>query len=328
MSTFFNVDKFSLLATQAAVFFIAACCFEVKAQINSDTEYYTSLNDYSHFSSHFTNRYNSFALKVKGDKSLNTKYVSNSKRIVGIGAHLFNMGLGIAFPVAKGDGVRKNFDFRANVAHRRWGLDFLLQKYRGFTGDVNREDITLGNIMLDGYYVFNHRRYSLPASINFLEKQNRSAGSFLGHVVFSRGRQRADSALFENDPALPFDTVRALQGTRYLYSGVLPGYGFTITRNSFFVNLALSLGPVHVWKKYDHGQFVRKDISFEWATVGRTTIGINNEKWFCGAGASLSRLEFDFEQISVLTSSWQIKLFAGVRFLEKGLFRKSISDFK
>ena len=327
MNIYFNFNKFSLFAIRAVIYIFAACFFKAYSQeVNSSMEYYSALDEYSHVALGYTNRHNTFSLRHMADKSTKARYVSNSKQVVGLGFHLFDVGFGLAIPIAKGDGVLRNFDFRANAVHRRWGLDFTLQKYRGYTAKELRQDVSMANVSLNGYYIFNFRKYSMPATVNFLEIQNRSAGSFLGHVLLARTRQKADSALLERPVTISPDTLGTLRGFRFTYAGILPGYGYTFSKNMFFVNMSLSVGPVHVWERYDMGGFGDKDFSFEWATVGRASVGYSSSKLFYGVSAYLSRLEVDYENMAFLNSSWQIKLFFGIRFLEKGFFRKSLSD--
>ena len=327
VSIFFNVITNSLLAKQAVIFFITACSLKAyPQQVQSDEEYYSILDEYSHLGIGFTNRHNSFTVLFKDYKEANTRYVSNSKRVLGIGFHLFNVGLAFSMPLSTKEGAFNNIDFRSNILERRWGLDIAFQKYLGYESEVVRDDVFFSNTMINGYYIFNFRKYSLPATSKFLEIQNKNAGSFLGHVVFSRTRVQADSSLFSSMPLVPNDTLRRLRGFRFVYAGLLPGYGYTFSKNLFFANLALSVGPVHVWKKYDFERFDEKDFSFDWATLWRTTVGYSSKRLFYGISAYLSHLKVDYKEVGVNASSWQVKLFVGLRFQEKGVFRKSISD--
>ena len=326
MNIFFNVNTNSLLAIRAVIFMVTACYFNAYSQqVDSDTEYFSQLDDYSHVAFNLTNRHNSFLLKPGNNKDDFSKYVSSSNRVFGIGFHLFNIGFGLSMPLGKETGNIKNVDFRSNITDRRWGLDFILQKYKGYKSTVPREDVSYSNLTINGYYIVNFRKYSLPATANFLEIQNRNAGSLLGHVVFSRARIGADSSLFTTNTSMS-DTISQLNGSRFFYAGVLPGYGYTFVKNSFFTNVSLSFGPVHVWEKYSFASLTTTDFSFEWLTIVQAVLGYNSKRFFYGISTQLSRLEVDYQALSINTSSWQIKMFLGIRFQEKGLFRRSISD--
>ena len=112
------------------------------------------------------------------------------KSTVSIGVNYLGLSLNLSVNPAKMLGKYRDYELGFRSYGKRFGFDIAYQDARNFKGwhelDDERWDFTtsedmfkLRTLNVNGYYVFNHRRFSYPAAFSHSYIQRRSAGSFM-----------------------------------------------------------------------------------------------------------------------------------------------------
>ena len=243
-----------------------------------------------------------------------------------IGLSLCYRGLSIGFSVSPFHLGGKNSDteFGMSMYNDRWGVDLMYHSaktYKGrFTMTPNENatesatengfDIPIGSIRQDlyginGYYVFNWKRFAMPAAFDRSWLQRRSAGSFLLGITLIH--LNIKKLVDEEDPnQLRFNLWYAALGGGYGYNWVCPHHWlihadilaeivpYVIGKSVIGPNtkrfpnkwppvmLVSRFGVVH----YFHRYFIAFNILFNEITIGQgTNLQLRTNKW---------HLSFDF----------------------------------
>lgn len=215
-----------------------------------------------------------------------------------------------------------------------------------FADDVTRPVLSVGlssisqrTWLANFYWVFNHRRFSIPAAMSQTVIQRRSAGSFLAIVNYHRVSTTVD------DPALSFYLAPAFQpegeqvrsqfrkllqsqisiGGGYAYNYVFPNQRLLL-HGSYMPMLSVWHRNRTTWEQFEHdvdGHFLR-ETEYQ-RTMGQRFLTFNSsmhlsliynkDRYSCGM---LSMLNIDSlpsrNSLTIYTFDWDARLFFGVRF--------------
>ena len=221
--------------------------------------------------------------------------------------------------------------FGVDLYYRKTGSDFKLRSYEGFNLNTpSMENIHFDGLEsqikgLNGYWIFNHKKFSYPAAYSQSTNQRRSAGSFMAGFSYSQHHisfdyQKLPTSIFEHiNTSLKFSHMKYSD-----YSlGVGYGYNWVFAKN-WVSNLSLLPGIGYKKSKIDDHNFKDehwiKDINFDLIT--RAGIVYNNAKYFVGASLVLHTYDYRKPSLSVTNSFGTLRIYAGFNFWKKKEFRK------
>lgn len=283
---------------------------------------------------------------AKNDRSSLLIYQPNNSYSLGMGAYVFEVGVELAFAIPLREQSIARFgksdarDIQLNIFAKRWGADAFLQRYSGFyikddhdepldnEPFPQRPDIATKNFGFTGYYIFNHQKFSIRSAYNFSERQLVSRGSFLLLGTLSTFRVAADSSIVKDDRRIAFGDDVDFTRLRYTTFSIAPGYSYNLTRNHFFLNATLVLGPAHHWINYNlEGRAATKhDIAINSFFGGRIAIGYNGYRLFGGVSYVSQGSNLRFEDVNFSNNNSVFKVLVGYRFLEYGILKKRVWD--
>ncbi len=260
---------------------------------------------------------------VKGDKDgviskadLNT----NFKTTVSIGASYRGLSAALAINPAKMKGAYKDYEFNIAYYSSRLSLDASYHRSTTLSGDLERGDYS-GHLGADGvklkmanlaaYYVFNHRRFSYPATFTQSYIQRRSAGSWLAGISYQGGSIETTDELKERTPNAP--ELKIHIGLL----GIGGGYGYNWVLGKKWL-LHFSMLPTFVI--YNHNYMtvngVRRDakhFSFGMIFNERAAVVYNfSPRYFAGATLTMSNSFFN-NDVTVNQNKWRARAFVGMR---------------
>ena len=240
---------------------------------------------------------------------------ANRKVTLSLGVTYLGISLGVALNPAKLMGKDVDFELNLNCYGRRFGFDVIYQNARNFTGwhdeegmeriELPDEILKVQTLNLNGYYVFNHRRFSYPAAFSQSYIQRRSAGSFL----------LAASGMAQN-ATLDWEQGMKLRMTNVSLGGGY-GYNFVIKRDWLLHVSALPTFIVYsrarLWTSDD-----RETMPYhfpEFIATGRLALVHNWGRYFAGGTMVYNyTLIGDRDHLQVGNSKWRARAFIGFRF--------------
>ena len=237
------------------------------------------------------------------------------KSTVSVGVSYLGLSLNLSVNPAKMLGKYHDYELGFRSYGKRFGFDIAYQDASNFKGwqELNgeRRDFTtseemfkLRTLNVNGYYVFNHRRFSYPAAFSHSYIQRRSAGSFL--LAASAQGQHGE---VNNETSVSFKMTNIGIGAGYGYNFV-PARGWLIHLSALptfivYTNTSLTMGstevPLHyhfpeviitgrgaIVKQIGRSMFVGLSMVYYFTNIGsEKSLTVRNEKW-------LSHLYFGF----------------------------------
>ncbi len=274
-------------------------------------------------------------------------YNPSSSNYFGFGLYVFQIGVELSFKLHQNEankpiekfGETKSFDFQSNIYTKRWGADIAYQRYRGLyldkpgrhyssyqAGDnyPQRPDLTLRNFQLNTFYIFNHKKFSYRSAYNQADRQLKSSGSPILGIFFSNYKYDADSTLIPQSAQGAYPGNENNRFGRISTVALFPGYTHTFIYRKFYFNASLSIGPAHLWTKYNVDDFEKEDITIRPIYNIRMATGFNGDWFFAGITLVNQVVSAKIDNLEVNGSSGNIKFFVGVRFQEVGLLKERL----
>lgn len=277
-------------------------------------------------------------------------YRPSSNNYFGFGIYAFDLNMELSFKLPQDQaeipsevfGETKAFDFQTNIYSKKWGADIAFQNYAGLyldkpsrhypgyqAGDPYpiRNDLSMRYFQLNAFYLFNHSRFSFRSPYVQSERQLKHAGSFMAGLFVSTFRFNADSTLIPETARPTYASNEELKEARVTTLALLPGYSHTFNYKMFYVNGSLSLGPGHLWLKYNEGPFERENIQIRPVFNLRAALGYNGDRFFGGITTVYQVVSAGISNLEVNSASGNVKIFLGLRIREKGIFKKNLFSF-
>lgn len=241
-----------------------------------------------------------------GGKS--TEYSPNEAPSLGI--RFQHKWLGFAFMYGPRDfqadqrGSSRYVNFFMNVYSKKVGLDIHLmeswgyfirnrqarEELKGPEAFPLRPDLSTLGVGLNGYYIFNHSRYSMRSSFLHNEIQKKTAGSWLVTVSASYYTLKADSSIVpELYKAVIPNFAQVRRGEFYTF-GIMPGYAITwVFLKRCYLTGVFSFGPMIQDQHYQAGN-ADKSIEIDQIKLlargmVRFGIGYNAPRFYTGISA-------------------------------------------
>jgi hypothetical protein len=285
-----------------------------------------------------------FDISDREDENKSISFKPNNTASMGFGMYIFEVGVEVAFAIPINEEQKQIFgeshsrDLQVNVLTKSWGVDLYFQKYSGFYKDdqrvksaidgPNRADISTRNFGVAGFYVFNHREFSLRSSYNYSERQLKRRGSFILYGTINAFKADADSAMLSPAIRAGLGNGSDFEDITCTTLSVAPGYSYNYVWRKFFINGTLTVGPAHHWVFYrEEDGTEHYDISFNATTYLRLGVGYNSDRFFGGLGFVIQSRAVTFEDIRFESASSTFRIMLGYRFKEKGFLQKRAWDF-
>lgn len=215
------------------------------------------------------------------------------------------------------DDYELNFNFYAN----RFCIDASYQRSSSLSGDMTLGDETLRMeqgeadmkvLNITGYYVFNHRRYSVSAAYNQSYIQRRSAGSWLAGLSYQGGSIKTSDKRKELHPE--DHDIRIYVG----HVGIGGGYGYNLVLGRKWL-LNLTLLPTFV--VYNRNKLTINDESqhagrmkFNMLFNERAAVVYNfSSRYFIGLTGVATNSLFVDDAVTVHQNKWVAHAFVGMR---------------
>lgn len=178
------------------------------------------------------------AFKLKGHDNWEGESASmlteNLYRKMGVELRYGNIGFAYGFGINPRS-KEKRQSFSLNLIGQSWGVKFNYYKvYDRFSGNYIVTDITNHTVVkevefaskepasmkvfsIDGYYVFNHKRFSYPSTYKVKMVQRRTSGSWLLAACYMQGS-------LSRNPDIQLDTLSMLDGYSTMQVSIGGGY--------------------------------------------------------------------------------------------------------
>lgn len=275
---------------------------------------------------------------------LKVNYNPNGNTYLGLGFYVFSIGIETSFKLPENSnkinvyGKTDAFDFQSNLYAKKWGADIAIQRYDGFYIENPKEhftnwnnsdpfpqrpDVTINQILVNGFYLINHRKFSYRSAYNQSDRQRKSGGSFLVGLNFLNQQISADTSLIPGQSQPTFN-VKDFHYSKVNSFGILGGYTHTFIKNYFYMNISFSGGPAHVWTEYEEDNLNKDKTQYSLLLNFRAALGYNNPRWFAGVTYVNQQSNQQTSHLDIRVESGNIKLFVGYRFKEVGFLKKNL----
>ena len=271
------------------------------------------------------------------------KYEPNGNTSIMVGFNYKWLGLGFNFSpgfLNKDDeiyGQSKRFDTQLNVYAKTFGIDAYLQYYKGFylknpddfiswTNEnfplqPGLESLSFG---LSAYYFFNNKKFSYKAAFNRTQVQKKSAGSLILGTHVNANVVNSAGGFIPSE--LPDSLTDYYNLDAYVTSsiGISCGYTYTLVfLKNFFINASLVPGLGYrsaTFQNLDNNTKVNGDITG--SLNARIALGYEGKHLYTGLTFVSFADSFNYESISISSSTGNIRFFIGKRFNASKLFHK------
>ena len=218
-----------------------------------------------------------------------------------------------------------------NYYNNTFGIDFTFEKVNAFRGRTNLQSKThklssatnMRQLAITGYYVFNGKRFSLPAVFNSTWVQKRSAGSFLVQAAFNTGRVKIGDDLETNGDVLSIPNRIDMNSF-----AIGAGYGYNLVAGKHWLLHGTAQPSLMVWQNYKlhttekntETEATAEEVNkmdtgrLNFFIVGRLGAIYSWERYFIGLTSviqhSKSGKDSDF---ALRDTQWQVRAFFGWR---------------
>ena len=267
------------------------------------------------------------SIRAKGivhDLNFKSHLSTSYKTTISIAGTYRGLSASYSINPAKLAGFYEDYELNVNYYASRFCIDASYQRSSSLSGNMTlgensfrmesgEADMKVFNIT--GYYVFNHRRYSVSAAYNQSYIQRRSAGSWLAGLSYQGGSIKTSDERKEQKPDSP--DVRIGVG----HIGIGGGYGYNLVLGKKWL-LNLTLLPTFV--VYNRNKLTINDESrhagrmkFNMLFNERAAVVYNfSSRYFVGLTAVANNSLFVDDAVKVHQNKWVAHAFVGVRLWE------------
>ena len=187
-------------------------------------------------------------------ESMRGKLKSDDMRTIGVEVGYSGLSLGFSINPTSNSKKYKDEEFTMNYYDNHFGFDVEYQHIKSFHGyqnslgerwPVEKGDMKMNNLRINGYYVFNGKRFSLPAVFNSTWVQRRSAGSFFVQANFNTGRIKIGDNL-DSEHSFASSLNRIDMNAFSLGAG----YGYNLVAGKHWLLHATVQPSFMVWNNY------------------------------------------------------------------------------
>ena len=276
-----------------------------------------------------------FELRSRTRRQAFLQFRPSSNLVLGVAGYYRRLGLELGFKLPTSDERKDRFgssriiDWSTTFYTDQFGADVFFQRYKGYyvrngyeadqtwrRGDPYPRYPDLAAFHLGGnvYYVFNHNRFSYRSAFTQMERQMKSAGSFLLMTSVAIMNFSNEGQAFIPPQRLLGYNKNDFSYARLYNLALAPGYGYTFVHDRLYLSASLFMGFGLQHQRYtmndqieNVGQVFRKYNM-------RLATGYFGEIFYGGGGLLLDNTSSRMQDLVLAVSSPSWRLFAGVRF--------------
>ena len=254
------------------------------------------------------------SLGVTEEQRFNAEITANHKATLSVGVSYLGFSLSAALNPAKLVGKYRDFELNFNSYGRHFGYDIIFQDAHNFTGwhDMEGMDrielpanmLSVRTLNLNGFYIFNGRRFSFPAAFTQSYFQRRSAGSFL---VAVSGMGQHTTLKWEQETQIKMTNIGIGGGYGYNY---VPSQDWLLhisATPTFIVysNTSMTFGDARVPLHYHFPEAIITGRGAVVRQLGNKFFGMSMVFNFTNIGNE--------EDLALHNIKWRIRIFYGLR---------------
>ena len=243
-----------------------------------------------------------------------SEITADYKSTLSVGVSYLGFSLSAALNPAKLMGKYRDFELNFNSYGRRFGYDIIFQDAHNFTGwhDMEGMDrielpanmLSVRTLNLNGFYIFNGRRFSFPAAFTQSYFQRRSAGSFL---VAVSGMGQHTTLKWEQETQIKMTNIGIGGGYGYNY---VPSQDWLLhisATPTFIVysNTSMTFGNARVPLHYHFPEAIITGRGAVVRQLGNKFFGMSMVFNFTNIGNE--------ENLALHNIKWRIRMFYGLR---------------
>ena len=251
---------------------------------------------------------------VTSGQKFNSEITADYKSTLSVGVSYLGFSLSAALNPAKLLGKYRDFELNFNSYGRRFGYDIIFQDAHNFTGwhDMEGMDrielpanmLSVRTLNLNGFYIFNGRRFSFPAAFTQSYLQRRSAGSFL---VAVSGMGQHTTLKWEQETQIKMTNIGIGGGYGYNY---VPSQDWLLhisATPTFIVysNTSMTFGDARVPLHYHFPEAIITGRGAVVRQLGNKFFGMSMVFNFTNIGNE--------EELALHNIKWRIRMFYGLR---------------
>lgn len=239
-----------------------------------------------------------------------------------------NLTVGFQKDVRKifGNNHGEEYEYSASAYGRMLGGDFAYSTSNNYTL-TNQKDknwkqevdcFRSKRLQANGYYVFNHRRFSYPAAFTQSYRQKRSAGSALLSLS-------VDYEWLEMSPEqFPTEIKESLKATEYIHKltyksfNIGAGYAYNWVINRHWMLHGTAIPSFSLFRKarmeYEHRSEKLDVDKVNWGAVLRLGVLWDNARRFGGFTAVMNLNSLSRQPLEISTFHVRTRVFYGFRF--------------
>ena len=251
---------------------------------------------------------------VTSGQKFNSEITADYKSTLSVGVSYLGFSLSAALNPAKLVGKYRDFELNFNSYGRRFGYDIIFQDAHNFTGwhDMEGMDrielpanmLSVRTLNLNGFYIFNGRRFSFPAAFTQSYFQRRSAGSFL---VAVSGMGQHTTLKWEQETQIKMTNIGIGGGYGYNYVPSRDWLLHISATPTFIVysNTSMTFGDARVPLHYHFPEAIITGRGAVVRQLGNKFFGMSMVFNFTNIGNE--------EDLALHNIKWRIRMFYGLR---------------
>ena len=251
---------------------------------------------------------------VTSGQKFNSEITADYKSTLSVGVSYLGFSLSAALNPAKLVGKYRDFELNFNSYGRHFGYDIIFQDAHNFTGwhDMEGMDrielpanmLSVRTLNLNGFYIFNGRRFSFPAAFTQSYIQRRSSGSFL---VAVSGMGQHTTLKWEQETQIKMTNIGIGGGYGYNY---VPSQDWLLhisATPTFIVysNTSMTFGDARVPLHYHFPEAIITGRGAVVRQLGNKFFGMSMVFNFTNIGNE--------EDLALHNIKWRIRMFYGLR---------------
>ncbi len=259
------------------------------------------------------------------DNSSNYYLTADPKVTLGIMANYRGISLSLSFSPSKILSDISDMMSAINYYSNTFGVDATFEKIDAFRGRTSLQssshklnNTNMRSFALSAYYVFNGKRFSLPAVFNSTWVQKRSAGSFLVQAGFETGRVKIGDNL-DNQHSFASRLNRIDMNSFHIGAG----YGYNLVAGKHWLLHATFQPSLMVWQNYKLHSTDDKGVEevnkmetdrINFFLVGRAGAIYSWDKYFVGLTSVIQHSKCGKNSdFALRDTQWQARAFFGWR---------------
>lgn len=281
-----------------------------------------------------------FSIKLLPNMGRNVTFIPNMSDAFGVNLAYSNLRIQLAtkFPDTQKsieDKVRSRYtDLNLQMFKRTFILEL---SYKSVSGFIDKDyqkpsptapevfankDLRARYIKLNYYHLFSPDKFSLRAAYRLMERQKRSAGSWLlgGNITFLSINSL--QPFLESSLRPAFEDYGNIKSMSVFGVGVLGGYAHTFVYKNFFFTALGGTGLELKRGNYDVSNERKSEDFITFVVDLRAVLGYNHKNWFAGINAQLESNQFRMGNTKGLAYYETVGFFVGRRIEKDKIFKK------